>query len=73
MANKGKPTGREPDIDPANNKRGPRTNDTPSDGGAAHTNGTSTGAGEEADPRRSSAPIGLAGAPPANPSRARDR
>jgi len=73
MENKGKPGGREPGIDPANKKRGPRTGDTPPEGGAARTNGTSTGGHGDADRRRVSAPAEPPGAPPARPSNDRDR
>jgi hypothetical protein len=72
MANKGKPGGRAPGIDPANKKRGPRTGDDKPGEGAARTNGTSGGHGET-DARRVSAPAEPPGAPPARPSRNRDQ
>lgn len=71
MENKGKPGGRAQGIDPATKKRGPRTNDTPSDEGPARTNGSSTGGHEQTDRRRVSAPAEPPGAPPATPARGR--
>lgn len=72
MRNKGKPGGRAPGKDPANETRGPRTGASKPGGGAERTNGTSGGHGEP-DPRRVSAPAEPPGASPARPSRGSDQ